>query len=124
MTVHLEQVGPSIVVEVEEGIAPAHIGHSCGGDACNIRNIRKTHLPIVPEQCRVFVAEMRNREREESSVLIIAESQPHVGLLGPILVDGHPRHKSYVGKVAGAVVAVQIVGLTIIRNKKDETPIV
>ena len=67
---------------------------------------------------------MCNREREESVVEIISESNPHVGLLGSILVNGHARQIGNLGKVSFAVVAVKIVGLSIIGNKQVKKPVV
>ena len=49
VAVHQKQVEPAIVVEVEECIAPAHVGRRGRSDAGSVRNIGKTHLPVVAE---------------------------------------------------------------------------
>ena len=124
MAVHHEQIEPAIVIEVEECVAPANIGRRARSNSGSEGNIREIHLANVPDRARIFIAEMGDRDGRASGVLIIAERDAHVGLLIPILADGHARGIGDLGKVSVAVVLVEIISWPVVGQKKIEMAIV
>ena len=118
VSVDEEEIDPAVVVEVDEGVAPADEGASgrcdvgCGGD------VGEAVVAIVAEEGGVLVAEVGDGEGEASGVLVVAEGDAHVGLLESIGVDGDTGGLGDVGEVAWAVGLVEIVGAAVVGDEE------
>src|SRR5580658_489729 len=53
-----EQIRPSVIIKVEESVAPSNIGSCAGSDSGRVGNIRKIHPTVVPVQRGVLITEM------------------------------------------------------------------
>src|SRR5437016_5101881 len=100
MTVHRNQVEPSVIVDIVESISPPDDVKRSPRDARDIRNIRKTEIAIVTKQFKVLLAEMSDGDGELSGVEIIAERDTHVGESLAVFIESHTGLVSHIGKVA------------------------
>ena len=61
MPVGKNQVGPSIVVQIEEGVSPSNVGRGAAGDARFVGDIGKAQGAVVAKQRGVLFAEVSDR---------------------------------------------------------------
>src|ERR1700733_6655673 len=67
---------------------------------------------------------MADGEREQAFVFVVTQGHSHVGLFAAVDVYGDSGIKCDVGKVAVTIVAIEVVGFSIIGYKKVEPPVV
>src|ERR1700733_10057550 len=95
-----EEIQPAVIVKVEERIAPAYVVGCARSDSRYIGNVGKIHRSQVLVEHGIFIAEMRNGDRRESGVAVVAKRHAHVGLLISILANSRTRGKCDLGKMA------------------------
>ena len=84
LAVHGNQVEPAIVVEIDKGDAPLHPRQRRHRDSRIVGNIAKIVAALVEIKDVVFVGEVRDVERGQASVVVVAERNAHRALLGAV----------------------------------------
>ena len=106
MPVHLNQVRPSIVVDVDEPTTPRDV-FVVHADPRRQRDIGKSAVPVVVIQVAGVVYEVGLEDVEPTVAIVVGHGYTHACLLVAVLVVGAPRHHSDVGKRAIVVVLEQ-----------------
>ena len=108
LAVHGNQVEPAIVVEIDERRAPLHPRQRSHGDSRIVRNVAEIVAALVEIEDVVLVGKVRDVERRQAGVFVVAERDAHRALLGAVGAHGRARLETDVGELAVAVVAIEI----------------
>ena len=115
VTVDLHEVGPAIVVVVDEAAAPGHvlvIDADAGGES----DVGESSVAVVVIKVAGIVGEVGLENIEPAVAVVIADGHAHAGLLVAILAVGASRHHGDVGESAVVVVVEQDAGLGVHRD--------
>ena len=77
MPVHHEQVKPTVVVVVDEAVAPAHKGNGDLRDPRSVAHVGKAGVPIVVIEHLVVVAEVGHEKIHQPIVFVIPRGNAH-----------------------------------------------
>ena len=114
--VRFEQVEPSVVVVVEEPVAPTHKGNRRLRHPGLVAHIGKACIAVVVVQHLVVVAEVRHVEIDQSVVLVVACGNPHRRDLAAILVQRKSRHVALIVECSVTLIDVEEVGLRVVAH--------
>src|SRR5882724_2729715 len=124
MAINHEQIGPSVIVEVDASRAPAHIRDCDLSDAGRISGIGKGHVAIVAMERITLVLEIRNVDRKASGVIEVADGDSHSCHLTAITADRGAGNIADIGKVPFAIVPIEVVRSGIVGDKNVGPPVV
>src|SRR5581483_12074276 len=105
MTIHRNQVQPSIVIDVIESITPAHVVGRGSRYSRDIRDISKTQAAIIAEKLQILLAEMSERNGETAGMQIISERDPHIRQRLSVLIESYAPLVTNFPEVPVAVIA-------------------
>jgi hypothetical protein len=80
------------------------------GDPGGLRNVGKAEAAVVAVQGGILLAKVGDGDGEQALVLVVVQRHTHVGLFAVVEVHGDTGIEGDIGKVAAAVIAVEIVG--------------
>ena len=92
MAINHEQIGPSVIVEVDASRAPAHVGECDLSDAGRVGDVGKGHVAVVAIERITLVLEIRNVNRKASGVIEVADGDSHSCHLTAITADRSARN--------------------------------
>ncbi len=107
--VHQNQIGPAIVVEVEEHGSPAQILRVQAQSRGRGR-IGKGAVAVVAVQRRSIVGEIGFENVEMAVAVVVGDGRAHACLLAPVFVEGGARGDGDVGEGSIMIVAVENAG--------------
>ncbi len=105
MPVGDDEVQEPVVVVVEEGRAPLHVGNAAGGRLRAVGNVGEVVAVVVVEGV-VLLGEVRHVDAQPADVVVVAQGHPHASLLPAVLAHRHPHWEGDL--LEGAVLLVLV----------------
>ena len=113
-----EEVEPAVVVVVEEGGAPAEEGNGGFGDAELVADVGEVAVAVVVVEDLVVVGEGGVVEVDAAVVEVVAGGDAHAGGFAAAFVEGVTAGVACVFEGAVALVEVEVVGGTVVRDEE------
>ena len=106
MAAHRNKVEPAVVIEVHERSAPFHPRKGRQRHSGRIRNIVEIPLPFVMKQIVIFLLKVRDVERRQTSMQIVADGDAHGCLLRAVFAHARSRLKPDISEFPVAVISI------------------
>ncbi len=113
-----DDVLPAVVVEVEEGVAPAEKGDGRFGDSHLVADVGEVCVAVVAVERVVVVGEGGVVEVDETVVPVVAEGDAHGGSLAAVFVEGVTGGVACVLEGAVAFVEIEIVRRRVVGDEE------
>src|SRR5580692_8892761 len=110
MPVDLHQIGPAVVVVIDESAPPGYVA-AIDAHPRGKRHIDKSPVAVVVVEIAGIVGKVRFEDVKPSVTVIIGDSHAHAGLLVSVLAIGAARSYSNVGECPIVIVAEKNAGL-------------
>jgi len=123
VAVHFHQIQPSIVVVVQEAVAPTDKRNRSLRNACFVAHIGKAGVAVVVVENLVVVAKVGDKEIHLAVVLIVAGGNAHGGNFAPILVQREARFIALIVEGSIAFVDVEIIRFGVVAYQQVGFPV-
>ena len=81
------EIQPAVVVVIEELHTPTDERQAHLSGPRRVRRVREEKILLVPIQRVVLVGEVRDHDVPAATVVVVADGDPHRGLLGSVLAE-------------------------------------
>ena len=107
VTVGYKQIGPAVVIIVEEFCSPTDIGKTNGRNFSCIGNVGEGIGPVVMIKSVVVVVEIGYEQIKPPIVIIVADRHPHASLFAAIFINCCSRCESDILERAVPIVVIE-----------------
>ena len=115
MSVHLDDVCPSVIVVIDEAAAPGHIS-IVDADAGGERDVTEGAVSVVVIKVAGIIGEVGFEDVEPAIAIVVGDGDAHSGLFLTVLAVGDAGHDGNIGEGPIVVVAEENAWLGIARN--------
>src|SRR5437899_4316167 len=111
-----DQVQPTIIIQINECVAPLDEENGWQSHSSFVGEILKTPFAIVEIEWRVVEREIRDEQRRSTGVKIVSDSNTHGRLFCAVFAERSTRFHADFRKLPVALVAIEKVRRGVIRN--------
>src|SRR5437764_5919887 len=113
-----ENVGPAVQIVVEEKTAKAESEQGSAADFRARGFVDEESFPFVVVEREHLVREIGDQEARKAGVIVVGGVHTHTGAGHAVFTESDSRDDGFFGEGAVAIVAIELVGLSVIRKQE------